>query len=189
MSNSGLEAIFLANRDKLLRFIGGLGAGNDAEDVLHELWLRASSTDTGPIAAPLSYLYRAAHNLMLDRHRSVARARLRDRAWSEVNAGAGEVSEEPDAERLLIARQQARIAQAALTRVGERAALIFRRHRIDGVEQRAIAAELGISLSTVEADLRKTYAAMIALKQDFDEGLSAPTPSSKVGGYDAEADD
>lgn len=170
MASSGLEAVFLANRDKLLRFLGSLGAGDAAEDLVHELWLRIAASSTAPVAAPLPYLYRAANNLMLDRHRSVVRAGARDRAWRELTAGDGERSEAPDAERLLIAREQARIAEAALATVGDRAARIFRRHRLDGIEQRAIAAELGVSLSTVEADLRKTYAAMIALKRKFDEG-------------------
>ena len=89
---------------------------------------------------------------------------------SDATVGDGERSNEPDAERLLIARQQAEIAAAALASVGARAARIFRRHRLDGIEQRAVAMEMGVSLSTVEADLRKTYATMIALKRKFDEG-------------------
>jgi RNA polymerase sigma factor (sigma-70 family) len=170
MASSGLEAVFLANRDRLLRFLGSLGAGDAAEDLLHELWLRVAASSNAPVAAPLPYLYRAANNLMLDRHRSMVRAAARESAWRGVTTGQGERSEQPDAERMLIAREQARIAETALAKVGDRAAHIFRRHRLDGIEQRAVAAELGISLSTVEADLRKTYAAMIALKRKFDEG-------------------
>ena len=170
MASAGLEAVFLANRERLLRFLGSLGAGDAAEDLLQEMWLRIAVSDSGPVAAPLSYLYRAANNLMLDRHRSILRAAARDRAWSDAIVGDGERSNEPDAERLLIARQQAEIAAAALASVGARAARIFRRHRLDGIEQRAVAMEMGVSLSTVEADLRKTYATMIALKRKFDEG-------------------
>ena len=51
---------------------------------------------------------------------------------------------------------------------GTRPARIFRRFRVDGAAQRDIAAELGVSLSTVEADLRKVYAALAALRRQFD---------------------
>ncbi|MCE3309775.1 hypothetical protein LB322_15875, partial [Staphylococcus aureus] len=68
-----------------------------------------------------------------------------------------------------IAREQAALAEAALQSVGTRAAGIFRRHRIDGVEQRTVAAEFGVSLSTVEGDLRKAYRAMIDAKRRYDE--------------------
>jgi RNA polymerase sigma factor (sigma-70 family) len=168
MASSGLEAVFLANRDKLLRFIRSLGA-SDAEDLLHELWLRINSAPAGPVAAPLPYLYRAANNLMLDRHRSATQATAREGAWSGATVDGAGRSEEPGADRILIAREQARSVDAALHSVGERAARIFRRHRLDGVEQRVVAAELGVSLSTVEADLRKAYRAMIELKRRFDE--------------------
>lgn len=170
MDSSGLEAVFLANRDTLLRFIQSLGAGDAAEDLVHELWLRLQSAPTGPIAAPLSYLYRMANNLMLDRHRAVRQAAKRDRAWTETTGAPSlDRSEAPSAERVVIAREQAALAEAALESVGERAARIFRRHRIDGVEQRAVAAEFGVSLSTVEGDLRKAYRAMIDVKRRYDE--------------------
>ncbi len=166
MDSSGLEAVFLANRPTLLRFVASLGAGEAAEDVVHELWLRIRSAPTGPIASPLSYLYRMANNLMLDRHRALRQAERRDRDWTETMSG----SEAPSAERVLIGRQHAALVDDALRSVGERAAAIFRRHRIDGIEQRAVAAEFGISLSTVEGDLRKAYRAMIDVKRRLDEG-------------------
>jgi len=169
MDSSGLEAVFLANRDTLLRFLRSLGA-SDAEDLLHGLWVRIQSAPTGPIAAPLSYLYRMANNVMLDRHRTVRQAEKRDRVWTEATGGESlDRSEEPSAERVVIAREQAALAEAALQSVGDRAARIFRRHRIDGVEQRAVAAEFGVSLSTVEGDLRKAYRAMIEAKRRYDE--------------------
>jgi RNA polymerase sigma-70 factor (ECF subfamily) len=46
---------------------------------------------------------------------------------------------------------------------------IFRRHRIDGLPQRQLAEEFGVSLSTVESDLRRAYAALAQLKERLDE--------------------
>ena len=169
MDPSGLEAVFLSNRDTLLRFVRSLGAGDAAEDVLHELWVRIQSASPGPVAAPLSYLYRMANNLMRDRHRAQRQADKRDRDWTEAMGGAVPgASDAPSAERTMIAREQATLADAALRSVGDRAARIFRRHRIDGIEQRAVAVEFGVSLSTVEGDLRKAYRAMIDLKRSLD---------------------
>jgi RNA polymerase sigma-70 factor (ECF subfamily) len=169
MNATGLEAVFLANRERLLAFLRAHGAGEAAEDLLQELWLKVAAAPAGPIAQPLSYLYRAANNLMLDRYRSQVQAARRDQDWTEATTTAGGQCDEPSSERRLIAREQLQRAQETLEALGPRPAAIFRRHRIDGVPQRAIAAEFGISLSTVEADLRRAYAAMIELRNSFDE--------------------
>jgi RNA polymerase sigma-70 factor (ECF subfamily) len=169
MTNSGLEAIFLSNRERLLRFLVAHGAGDAAEDLLQELWIKISLTQTGPVSQPLSYLYRAANNLMLDRYRSRQQSAKRDADWTEASTTISGQSDEPSGERVLIARGQLREAQAALDALGDRAATIFRRYRIDGTGQRQIADEMGISLSTVESDLRRAYRAMIDLRKSFDE--------------------
>lgn len=171
MEPTGLEAVFLDNRNQLLRFLAAQGAGDAAEDLLQELWIRVSSNPGGPIATPLSYLYRAANNLMLDHYRSSRQAVRRDVAWSEVTGAtvAGR-SDDPSSDRILIGRERAAMAHAALDALGPRPARIFRRHRIDGIPQRQIAGELGVSLSTVESDLRLGYRAMSDLRRRFDEG-------------------
>src|SRR3546814_5002177 len=48
---------------------------------------------------------------------------------------------------------------------GERPARIFRRFRVEGIHQRDIASEMGVSLSTVEADLRKVYAKLAEIRR------------------------
>jgi len=170
MDPSGLEAVFLQNREKLLGFMRAHGAGDSAEDLLHELWLRVRNAQNGPVAEPLSYLYRAANNLMLDRYRSQRQSVLREREWSESNgATVPGRSDEPAGERVLIARARLNRVQAALAALGPRIERTFRRHRLDGVPQRDIAAEIGVSLSTVESDLRKATRALIDVKRTLDE--------------------
>jgi RNA polymerase sigma factor (sigma-70 family) len=170
MIPAGLEAVFLANRDRLLRFLLAHGAGDAAEDLLQELWIKISAAPSGPIASPLSYLYRAANNLMVDRHRAQRQQVQRDRDWSEV-AGSTRpgMSDEPSGERRLLAREALGVAEAALAELSPRAAAIFRRHRIDGLAQKAIAAEMGLSLSTIEGDLREAYRALIQARKRIDE--------------------
>lgn len=164
----GLEATFLANRAALLRFLRARGAGDAAEDLLQELWARASAGASGPIADPLAYLYRSANNLMLDMVRAETRSMRRDDQWAEAVGWKGAAAPIPSAEQALIAREQLQAAEATLAGLGERTDAIFRRFRLDGVSQREIAEEQGISLSAVEKHLQKAYRALMALRRRFD---------------------
>ncbi len=169
-SNALLEQAYLAHRGKLLRFLAARGAGDAAEDLLQELWLRLAGAPDPQAAANLAYMMRAADRLMIDRYRSQRQAHLRDRAWSEAQPGlADNVAPDPGAERLIDARQHFALIESALGALGERVAAIVRRHRIDGIPQRQIADELGVSLSTVESDLRRAYKALAELRRTLDE--------------------
>lgn len=170
-SHVGLEAVFLANRERLLRFLAARGAGDAAEDLLQELWLRIAASRPGPVASPLSYLFRAADMLMIDRYRAETQSRKRERAWTEATGGAQlGVSDTPSVERHLIGRENARLVAETLEALGPRPAAVFRRHRVDGIPQRQVAEEFGVSLSTVESDLRSAYRALADLKERLDEG-------------------
>jgi len=178
MDANGLEAVFLASREALLRFLRGHGAGDAAEDLLHELWLRLREARPGPVAQPLAYLYRAANNLMLDRYRSQRQAAIRDHNWSDATgATTPGQSDAPSGERAIAARQELDRAHDVLAALGPRVERIFRRHRLDGVPQRVLAAEFGVSLSTVESDLRKATKAMVELRQLLDQGPTHVNPS------------
>lgn len=159
----GIEGVLLANRDRIVRFLQLRGAGDAAEDLFQDLWMRLTERGTGPVADPLPYVMRAANNLMLDRYRSARQRELRDVAWGEASA-----VQKPSMETLLISREQLSQVEQAIAATGDRPAGIFRRFRIEGQTQREIAGEMGISLSTVEADLRKVYAALAAVRRQFD---------------------
>lgn len=166
---TGLSAIFMANRAALQRFLRARGAGDDAEDLLQDMWMKLEAKDLGPVADPLPYLYRMANNLMLDRYRSSTRRERREQDWAE---GAGGVMADPTEDiavddRMILNEQLAK-ARGVLRDLGPRVELIFRRFRIEGVGQRLIADELGVSLTTVEKDLQKAYRAMLTLKQELD---------------------
>lgn len=159
----GIEGVLLANRDRIVRFLEVRGAGNGAEDLFQDLWMRLTDRRAGPIADPLPYIMRAANNLMLDRYRSARQSELRDKAWGEASA-----TQVPSTETSLISREQLALVETAIAATGERPASIFRRFRVDGIHQRDIASEMGVSLSTVEADLRKVYAALATIRRQFD---------------------
>jgi RNA polymerase sigma factor (sigma-70 family) len=166
---AGLEAVFIAHRAALLRFLRARGAGEDAEDLLQELWFRVRSAPIGPIGEPLPYLMRAANNLMLDRHRSRVRAQQRDRDWTDTAAsGEGEAADTLDAERVLIGRSALAEAEEVLGALGSRVESIFRRFRLDGLTIDAVAREHGVSRSTAEKDLQKAYRALLDLRRRDD---------------------
>lgn len=161
-----LEQAYLAHRERLLRFVRARGGGEAAEDLLQDLWLRLAAAPDPAAAAGLGYMMRAADRLMIDRYRAQRQAALRDKAWAEAQPGMADgIAPAPGPERALAARQDMARLEQALAKLGPRPAAILRRHRIDGLTQREIAAEFGISLSTVESDLRRAYAAILALRE------------------------
>jgi RNA polymerase sigma-70 factor (ECF subfamily) len=165
---TGLEQIYLLNREALLRFLRARGAGEAAEDLLQELWLKAAAAAAGPVRDPLPYLYRTANNLLLDRRRSELRRSRRDQLWSGID-DAGEPAVDPiSGERMVIAREELQAAGEALAALGDRTETIFRRFRLDGATQRQIADENGISLSAVEKHLQKAYRTLLSLRRRFD---------------------
>jgi RNA polymerase sigma-70 factor (ECF subfamily) len=166
---TGLADVFMENRQQLHGFLRArVGRGVDGvevEDIMQELWLQSCELDPTSISNPRAYLFRMAHNLVLNRARDAARRRHREADWGRDQDGV----DPPVAERGLLARERLATIDKALRDVGERAARTFRRYRIDGVEQRRIAAELNVSLSTVEKDLRAVYSALLKLRGRTDE--------------------
>ena len=159
----GLEAVYLERRDALVRFVRARGAGDHAEDVVQELWLRLSALPATPSADPVGYLYRAANNLMISRHRSAQRTGQRDEDYAAVRP-----DEDRSGEEALAARQEIERAEARLRALGERVLQVFVLFRVEGVPQRDIAAKLGLSLSAVEKDLQRAYRAIADLKESGD---------------------
>jgi RNA polymerase sigma factor (sigma-70 family) len=175
MDKNGLEAVLMANRQALERFLRArCGNAAEAEDLIQDLWLKLAGV-AGPVAEPLAYLYRMADNLVLDRRRSAGRRARRDDAWCDLSGGgANGISDSPSAERALIAKQRLAIVETALTALGDRTVTVFKRYRIDGTPQRNIANELGISLSAVEKHLQKAYQIILQLRDNSDADLARP---------------
>jgi RNA polymerase sigma-70 factor (ECF subfamily) len=161
-SGTSLNDEFIRIRATLARYLRARGAGDQAEDLVQELWLKiASLPATTDVAEPSFYLFRMAHNLMLDRRRTEVRRAFRERAYVELGDG-HLVDPTPTPDRALEAARSLEAIQHVLRGLGERTDYIFRRHRIDGVGQRDIAAEVGITLSAVEKHLQKAYKAVHA---------------------------
>ncbi len=162
---AGLEAIFAEMRPALVRRAAAMGAAGDAEDVVQDVWLKLRGVDA-PVASPHAYLLRMVYTAVLDRRRGARRAAARDLAWSTPANLPEDAVEPADAERRLIAVQTLQAVEARLIALGDPAAAIFRRHRIDGVTQRKLAEEFGMGLSTIEKHLRRAYAVLLDLQEE-----------------------
>jgi RNA polymerase sigma-70 factor (ECF subfamily) len=167
----------LDSRATLLRFLAARRATPDeAEDVLQDLSVKLETQTIGPVAEPLPYLCRMADNLLVDRRRSAVARSVREEAWMETQFGSA-IDDTPSAERLLIGREMVALMTSALAGLPDRTVLIFRKFRLEGIPQREIAAELGISVSAVEKHLHKAYQTVADAHAKLDADMPRPLRS------------
>ncbi|AXB80421.1 RNA polymerase sigma factor [Novosphingobium sp. P6W] len=162
--SASLADILLSNRPRLRAYLLARGAGDIADDLLQEMWIKASRLDRNVEPSALSYLFRMAERLLLDTWRQAGRRSARDTSWSQLY----EQGEGSSSENHLIAREEINIATQRLQAMGPRVEYVFRRYRLEGATQQVIAGELGVSLSTVEKDLRKAYVALLQIRTHLD---------------------
>ncbi|MDP1791589.1 MAG: sigma-70 family RNA polymerase sigma factor [Methylibium sp.] len=150
----------------LLRFLSRR-AGNreDVHELAHDTWLRiaqaqaavAPRTLPSAIDHPRAYLFAVAANLVLDRQRRDQRTKQ----W--IVPGDFRDDDAPQARPSLLtpdvadghAHRQALLAiDQALQEIPERARACFLSHRLDGIGQDELAQRHGVSLKTVERDMK-----------------------------------
>jgi RNA polymerase sigma factor (sigma-70 family) len=166
MPDSGLQAVFLAERAMLLRLLTArLGDASDAEDALQDIWLRIATGNLPPIATPAAYLYRMATHIATDRRMAATRRGTLETAWTETQPDA---TEYPDAERQLESREALDRARAIMAAMPDRMRTAYTMFRIDRMPQRQIAEQLGISLSAVEKLLQRAYRRFHAAQGEAD---------------------
>lgn len=151
---SGLEAVFLANRPKLIGFFTSRTRDPaEAEEIVQEIFLRIERSGQTPVGDPLGYIYRIGLNLAIDRVRERQRRAKREEAWGEANThrmGDAFIDERPSPFAEVAARQRGQRIASALASMPPGAARAFRMHKIDGLSHHEVADQLGISRKGVE---------------------------------------
>ena len=120
---------------------------HDRDDVVQEAFLRVwRARVVGPIHAPKAFLFATARNLVLDALKQ---------AGPQIDLGEsrvlGVLDERCNTAESVARAQELEDLQAALASLPERCREVFTLRRIHGLSQKEIAARLGISEKTVEA--------------------------------------
>ena len=128
-----------------------LGSADFAHEALHETFLRLDRvTDAEPVRSPADYIFRTAINIAKDRQK----AQNYRVSSSEIDALLDVCDEEPDAARVVEARSEIEAFKRALAELPPRPREVLRSISIEGRPAHEVAARLGVSIRTVESDLR-----------------------------------
>ncbi|WP_232491727.1 RNA polymerase sigma factor [Novosphingobium kaempferiae] len=150
-----LEDLYRDHKPGLLRFVKGYGAAEDAEDIVHQVFVRVAKRGAcSAIGSPGRYLRQAARNLVRDRRSAL----LRTGADRHVSIDDAIVADGDPIAALEARDRLARIEQAVL-RLKPLTRQIFLACRIDGCSYGEIAQQTGLSVRGVEKQMNR------ALKQ------------------------
>ncbi|WP_319518907.1 sigma-70 family RNA polymerase sigma factor [uncultured Martelella sp.] len=143
-----LTDIYLAERMRLNRLANRiLGNWEDAEDVTQEAFAKLQKSNVEPDGPGI--FVRTIRNLAIDRLRAADIRRTHAQ-----RAQAVEEYDAPSPDRIVTARQELEDLFTALQQLPRRRQQIFLLNRLDGMRHAEIARQLGISVSTVEKELR-----------------------------------
>ena len=151
-----LDDLYRRHGPRLVRHIARRSGPQDAEDVLHDSFVRMADAQAGrdrEIEHPEAYLDTIAANQLRNRAKSALQRALASSIPVEDAGLAG-----PDMLAGLEARDMINRIQHALMRLGPKTREIFLAHRVDGHSYRDIAERMGLSVKGVEWHMTKAIA-------------------------------
>ena len=158
---------YLRDRADLVRaFAPRVGSREAADELIQELGCKLAAMRTEPEPDhPSAYLYRLAHNLMLDRRRGDDRSRAREAAWrleNVVSLAGQSISNEPPVERAIDARRKMEAVIRLLRELPPATRRAFELHKLEGRTHAETAALMGISRSGVEKHMMAALKLLLA---------------------------
>ena len=147
-----LRGQLVENYDGLIKKLTrSLGSADFAYEVLHETFLRLDRmTDTVTVHSPADYIFRIAVNIAKDR-RKAQNYRI---STADVDALLNFGDDEPDPARVVEARSDIDALKRALAELPLRPRNVLHGIAIEGRSLRDVAIQLGVSVRTVESDLK-----------------------------------
>ena len=128
-----------------------LGSSDFAYEALHETFLRLERiTDSTPIRSPADYIFRIAINIARDRQK----AQNQRVSTAEVDALLDVSDDEPSPARIVEARSDIDAFKRALAELPARPRDVLHSITIEGLTPHVVATRLGVSIRTVESDLK-----------------------------------
>lgn len=151
--------VFVTHRTRLRQTAHRiLGDAHAAEDLVHDACVKVlegalEGAGEQAVREPLSFAVRMVRNLAIDRYRRGAlESRLFDTSDNEQSRAAPHLGT-PEAEAM--GRQELALVTEALSQLPERARRVFELYRVEGLTQREIGEQLGISAATVNKLIRE----------------------------------
>jgi RNA polymerase sigma factor (sigma-70 family) len=136
-------------RGRLLRF---LRSPELADDALHDTWLRLQRLDNqAPVLNPRGFLLRMAVNTALNHLRSQSSAVPR----GEIDALLEVADPAPGPEQAAVAQSELALMLKLIQRMPPRRRDVLLLVRWEGMAQKDVARRLGVSLRTVELELKR----------------------------------
>jgi RNA polymerase sigma-70 factor (ECF subfamily) len=130
------------------------GSADMATEVLHETWLRLDHvTEIGAVQRPKSYLYRMALNVAIDRRRA-------DTSWfgkAELEVLLRSDDDQLDPEHIVSMRSEIAALEDVLGELPVRCRTVFMAALVEELPYRDIAKRMGISLRSVEREMRRAF--------------------------------
>ncbi len=148
-----LRDLLLADYNDLdRRLTRRLGSADFASDVLQETYLRLEGiSEIGTVRSPKAYLLRIALNIATDRRRAEGRRLTVD----EVDGLLDIPDDRPNAARVIEDRSEVELLKRAIAELPERRRRVLILSRIEGLPNREVAERLGVTVRTVETDLKQ----------------------------------
>ncbi|WP_315833176.1 RNA polymerase sigma factor [Bradyrhizobium prioriisuperbiae] len=148
-----LRGQLVDNYDGLVRKLTRrLGSSDFAYEALHETFLRLDRvTDAVPVRSPADYIFRTAINIAKDRQK----AQNRRVSASEIDTLLDVSDDGPDPARVAEARSEIEAFKRALSELPSRPRDVLQSISIDGRSPHEVAVRLGVSVRTVESDLKR----------------------------------
>lgn len=173
-----LEPIYRRERPAMLRYLGRRAGPDTAPDLLHEVFLRAAaSPQVGQLVNPVGFVYRIAHNLLIDRaRRSRCQIELLPIIEARDAPSCAEQEHRIEADDLQV------VVDRALADLPLKTRRVFVMHRFGGMSYREIQAALGISLATVEYHMMRALTDLRRATQSADL-LHRATPGTPTRRY------
>lgn len=140
----------------------------EPEEVAQVAFVRYAALDAAEIANPRAFLYRTAHNIVLDHRRREA---VRSRLSAEVAVlDFGGEAANADGERVLSAKERLAIVDATIRAMEPRRRKVLIMHAIHGLNYTDIARRMGVSPTRVTQLFAEAVALCNAALRDADEG-------------------
>jgi RNA polymerase sigma-70 factor (ECF subfamily) len=154
-ARNALRNLLISRYDDLKRRLARrVGSQDVAAEALHETWIRLGQLDTGrAVRRPESFLYRIAFNVAIDKHRAYSR-------WvgrAELEAVLASDEHLIDPEHIVAMRSEMAAMMKVLASLPERRQAIFKAALIEELSYREIGDRFGISLRSVEREMRQAF--------------------------------